>query len=193
MHPDNSALGERIFLSVDLARMAGVSRRQLQWWDERKLISPCIEDHRRVYVPEQVLEILTVAALRRKGLSLQKIRKVLRLLRRELGKRGDPVLASPSGVYLLTDGNAAMVDDQPDNILGRLADASKRSGSRPRKLLAGTEPSNYSSSNRRTGWRRTLTTDRRFSRSERNFSSDDKLACGYREFRTPRIRGRPID
>ena len=125
MHPDNSALGERIFLSVDLARMAGVSRRQLQWWDERKLISPCIEDHRRVYVPEQVLEILTVAALRRKGLSLQKIRKVLRLLRRELGKRGDPVLASPSGVYLLTDGNAAMVDDQPDNILGRLADASK--------------------------------------------------------------------
>jgi DNA-binding transcriptional MerR regulator len=36
-------------------------------------------------MPQQVLEILTVSALRRKGLSLQKIRRVLRLMRRELG------------------------------------------------------------------------------------------------------------
>ena len=77
MLPERSASTEW-FRSADVARMADVSLRQMQWWDERKLVSPRIEDHRRVYIPEQVLEILTVAALRRKGLSLQKIRKVLR-------------------------------------------------------------------------------------------------------------------
>jgi DNA-binding transcriptional MerR regulator len=89
---ERAALGEPVFLSADVARIAGVSLRQLQWWDERKLVSPRIEDHRRVYVPDQVLEILVVAALRRKGLSLQKIRKVLRMLRRELGQKGSVLM-----------------------------------------------------------------------------------------------------
>ena len=70
MFSDKSALGERVFLSADVARLAGVSLRQLQWWDERKVISPRKDDRRRIYVPEQVLELLRVAALRRKGLSL---------------------------------------------------------------------------------------------------------------------------
>jgi len=123
MLPDKGALGERIFLSVDVARLAGVSRRQLQWWDERKVVSPRIEDHRRVYIPEQVLEILTVAALRRKGLSLQRIRKILRLLRRELGQQGSRVLGGKSKLYLLTDGSSIFVEDQPDNVLNRIAEA----------------------------------------------------------------------
>jgi DNA-binding transcriptional MerR regulator len=124
MSPERVALGERVFLSADVGRIAGVSLRQLQWWDERKLVSPRIEDHRRVYVPDQVLEILTVAALRRKGLSLQKIRKVLRLLRRELGQQGS-VLVTKSKAYLVTDGNSVFVDDQPGSVLGRIAEASK--------------------------------------------------------------------
>jgi DNA-binding transcriptional MerR regulator len=123
MLPEKGALGERVFLSADVARMAGVSLRQLQWWDERKLISPRIEDHRRVYTSEQVLEILTVAALRHKGLSLQKIRKVLRLLRRELGKPDRQVMAGKSKLYFLTDGNSISIDDQPDSALKRLAEA----------------------------------------------------------------------
>src|SRR5262249_25057524 len=61
-----SRLGERVFLSADVSRMARVSLRQLQWWDERKVVSPRKEDHRRAYLPEQVLESLTVAALRQK-------------------------------------------------------------------------------------------------------------------------------
>jgi DNA-binding transcriptional MerR regulator len=75
-----------------------------------------------VYVPEQVLEILTVAALRRKGLSLQKIRKVLRLLRRELGQQGS-VLMAKSKAYLVTDGNSVLVDGRPEDVLNRIAEA----------------------------------------------------------------------
>jgi len=125
MFPGKSALGERVFLSRDVARLAGVSLRQLQWWDERKVVSARIENQRRVYTAEQVLEILTVAALRRKKLSLQKLRRVLRLLRRELGHQGSDVRAGKSKLYLLTDGNSTFVDDQPEDILNRLADATK--------------------------------------------------------------------
>src|SRR6516165_7816086 len=123
MLPERSASTEWLFLSSDVARMADVSLRQMQWWDERKLVSPRIEDHRRVYIPEQVLEILTVAALRRKGLSLQRIRKVLRLLRRELGQQGSRLLAGKSKVYVITDGNSVVVDDHPDGVLNQIAEA----------------------------------------------------------------------
>ncbi|MBZ5624287.1 MAG: MerR family transcriptional regulator [Acidobacteriia bacterium] len=122
MLPEKGALGERVFLSGDVVRMAGVSQRQLQWWDERRLVSPPIENHRRVYTSEQVLEILAVAALRRKGLSLKKIRKVLRLLRRELGQPGRALVAK-SKSYLVTDGNSVFVDDQPEAVLNRMAEA----------------------------------------------------------------------
>src|SRR5262245_17324159 len=125
MSPDQSPLGERVFLSADVARLAVVSLRQLQWWDERKVVSPRIEDRRRVYSSEQLLEILTVAALRRKGLSLQKIRKVLRRLRRELGRQGNDVWSSKSKLYLLTDGNSVSVDDQPECVLNRIVNSTK--------------------------------------------------------------------
>ena len=91
MFTDQGPLGEPVFVSADVARLAGISLRQLQWWDERKLVSPRQEGHRRVYVTEQVLEILTVAVLRLKGVSLQKIRRILRLWRRWLGHQGSNV------------------------------------------------------------------------------------------------------
>jgi MerR HTH family regulatory protein len=63
---------EQVFTSSDVSRIAKVSLRQLQWWDERKLISPHQEGHRRVYLREGVIEIMVVAELRRRGLALQK-------------------------------------------------------------------------------------------------------------------------
>ena len=125
MVSDTRTLGERVFMSADVARLASVSLRQLQWWDERKVISPRKDDHRRVYTPEQVLEILTVAALRRKGLSFQKVRKVLRLLRRELGHLGNKVWSTQPKLYLITDGNSILVDDEAETVLNQIADATK--------------------------------------------------------------------
>jgi len=115
----------RTYSSVEVSTLASVSLRQLQCWDERKLVSPRKEDHRRVYVPEQVLEILTVAVLRRKGVSLQKIRRILRLLRRGLGHQDSQVQFANSKLYLVTDGNSIFIEDQPENILNRLAAANK--------------------------------------------------------------------
>lgn len=79
--------GERIYSSADVARLAGVSLRQLQWWDEQKVVCPRHEGHRRIYGTVEVAAVSVIAELRHKGFSLQKIRRVLRPLQRELGKR----------------------------------------------------------------------------------------------------------
>src|SRR5437764_7796718 len=91
------------FSSSDVARVAGVSLRQLQWWDERKVVSPRHEGHRRVYDSAEVIEITVIAELRRKGFSLQKIRRVLKFLQREMGRRLADVLSGDSDLHLVTD------------------------------------------------------------------------------------------
>src|SRR3954466_5544683 len=93
-----------IYTSSDVARISGVSLRQLQWWDEQNVVSPRHDGHKRVYLPNEVIEVTVIAELRRKGFSLQKIRRVLRYLQREMGKRLSEALNNQSEVHLLTDG-----------------------------------------------------------------------------------------
>ncbi len=116
----SSPNGEQVFFSGDVTRMAGVTLHQLQWLDERQVVSPLKENHRRRYGLQEVLEILTVAALRRKGLSLQKIRRLLRLLRRDLGQRFGAISIGPPKLYLLTDGSSIHLEEQ-QGVLDRLA------------------------------------------------------------------------
>src|SRR3954451_10306511 len=102
--------GKRTYTSTDVAKIAQVSLRQLQWWDERKVVSPRHEGHKRIYLPEEVVEITVIAELRRKGFSLQKIRRVLRFLQREMGRRLSEVLATDSNLHLLTDGKSIYLE-----------------------------------------------------------------------------------
>ncbi len=100
-----------------------MSLRQLQWWDERKVVSPRHEGHKRIYLPEEVIEITVIAELRRKGFSLQKIRRVLRFLQREMGRRLAEVLSPESSLHLLTDGKSIFLEDQHDRIIDLLKNA----------------------------------------------------------------------
>ncbi|MDQ2711262.1 MAG: MerR family transcriptional regulator [Acidobacteriota bacterium] len=113
----------RTYTSTDVARIAQVSLRQLQWWDERKVVSPRHEGHKRIYLPEEVIEITVIAELRRKGFSLQKIRRVLRFLQREMGRRLSEVMTSDSRLHLLTDGKSIFLEDQQDRIIDLLKNA----------------------------------------------------------------------
>src|ERR1700693_2568253 len=113
----------RTFASSDVSRIAQVSLRQLQWWDERKVVSPRHEGHKRVYQSEEVIEITVIAELRRKGFSLQKIRRVLRYLQREMGKRLSEALSSKSEVHLLTDGKSIYLEESRDRIIDLLKNA----------------------------------------------------------------------
>ena len=135
------------YSSSDVARVAGISLRQLQWWDERKVVSPQHQGHKRVYSPEQVVEITVIAELRRKGFSLQKIRRVLRYLQREMGRRLSDVFSAESDLHLLTDGKSIYLEDSHDRILDILkgarqpmflvcvSDQVRRLGAAPKKPL----------------------------------------------------------
>lgn len=114
---------QRTYTSTDVARIADVSLRQLQWWDERKVVSPRHKSHKRIYLAEEVVEITVIAELRRKGFSLQKIRRVLRFLQREMGRRLSDVLAVDSKLHLLTDGKSIFLEDQQDRIIDLLKNA----------------------------------------------------------------------
>src|SRR5690348_18292324 len=92
------------YTSGEVARIAGVSLRQLQWWDERNVVSPIQEGHRRVYRQQDVIEVSVIAELRRKGFSLQKIRRVLKFLQKEMGRRLADAVAENSDIHLITDG-----------------------------------------------------------------------------------------
>ncbi|MBV9267066.1 MAG: MerR family transcriptional regulator [Acidobacteriaceae bacterium] len=114
---------QRTYTSTDVAKIAQVSLRQLQWWDERKVVSPRHEGHKRIYLPEEVVEITVIAELRRKGFSLQKIRRVLRFLQREMGRRLAEVLSNESNLHLLTDGKSIYLEEQQDRIIDLLKNA----------------------------------------------------------------------
>jgi DNA-binding transcriptional MerR regulator len=118
-----AALPGEFYTSSDVAKIAGVSLRQLQWWDERKVVSPRQDGHRRIYLAEEVVEVSVIAELRRKGFSLQKIRRVLRFLQKELGKRLSDSLANESEIHLLTDGKSIYLEESPNRIIDLLKNA----------------------------------------------------------------------
>jgi DNA-binding transcriptional MerR regulator len=105
------------FSSSEVSRISGVSLRQLQWWDERNVVSPRHDGHRRVYSASEVIEITVIAELRRKGFSLQKIRRVLRFLQREMNKGLADILAGESEVHLLTDGKSIYLEESKERII----------------------------------------------------------------------------
>jgi len=109
--------------SSEVARICSVSLRQLQWWDERHVVSPRHDGHKRMYLAEEVVEISVIAELRRKGFSLQKIRRVLRFLQKDMGKRLSDAMAAASDMHLLTDGKSIYLEDAPNRIIDLLKNA----------------------------------------------------------------------
>jgi DNA-binding transcriptional MerR regulator len=92
------------FSSQEVIALTGVTARQLQWWDERGVVKPEREGHRRLYSMQNVLEMAVICELRGKGFSLQGVRKVMRFLQREFGKGLGEIVSRTSDVHLLTDG-----------------------------------------------------------------------------------------
>jgi DNA-binding transcriptional MerR regulator len=105
------------FTSNEVVALTGITPRQLQWWDERRIVVPAREGHRRIYSLHDLAEVAVICELRSRGFSLQRVRKVMRFLQRELGKRlVDTVLAS-SEYHLLTDGKNIFLEDSAKSVI----------------------------------------------------------------------------
>lgn len=100
------------YSSREVASITGLSARQLQWWDARKLLKPSIASHRteaggfteRRYSPVDLFELAVLADLRRSGLSVAKMRLLLDTLRRRFGVRLFDAIGGGGAITLLTDG-----------------------------------------------------------------------------------------
>ena len=105
------------FTSRDVVRLTGISARQLQWWDERGIVVPAREGHRRIYSFEDLTEVAVICELRRKGFSLQRMRSVVRFLQREFGQRLAKTVSGNSNYHLLTDGRSLYLETSPQVIV----------------------------------------------------------------------------
>ncbi|MFZ0563071.1 MAG: MerR family transcriptional regulator [Terriglobales bacterium] len=92
------------FTSNDVIALTGITARQLQWWDERGIVTPAREGHRRVYNWDDLLTAAVICQLRRRGFSLQRMRKVIRFLQLEFGTSLAATVRASSEYHLLTDG-----------------------------------------------------------------------------------------
>lgn len=113
------------FSSNEVIALTGITARQLQWWDERGLVKPERAGHRRLYSMQKVMEMAVISELRRKGFSLQGVRKVMRFLQREFGKGLAEIVSRNSDVHLLTDGTHLYIETSAKQIVDILKNSSQ--------------------------------------------------------------------
>jgi DNA-binding transcriptional MerR regulator len=114
----------------EVAAMTGLSARQLQWWDARRLFTPHVPSRRtsaggyteRRYTPVDLLELMVLADLRRQGLSVAQLRQLLDTLRRQFRIRLFEALGNGGPVTLLTDGRDVYGRTPSGNLFNLLRD-----------------------------------------------------------------------
>src|SRR5918996_5752570 len=80
---------KKLYSSREVAQLTGLTARQLQWWAKRNLFPPAVASHKtdaggfteRKYTPIELLELMVLADLRRKGFTVARIRRLLHVLK----------------------------------------------------------------------------------------------------------------
>ena len=108
---------EERFTSHEVIGLIGITPRQLQWWDEKGVVKAEREGHRRLYSVDRLTELAVISELRRKGFSLQGVRKVMRFLDREFGKGLAEIVSSHSDYHLLNDGQRLYLETSAKQIV----------------------------------------------------------------------------
>ena len=111
------------FTSNQVIELTGITARQLQWWDERGIVVPSREGHKRIYSLDDLAEVAVICDLRQRGFPLQKIRLVIRFLQKELGKRLVETVTAASEYHLLTDGRHIYLEDSARAVVDLLKNA----------------------------------------------------------------------
>jgi DNA-binding transcriptional MerR regulator len=114
---------QQTFTSKEVVALTGISPRQLQWWDERHIVVPARQGHKRIYGLDDLAEVAVICDLRQRGFSLQKIRRVIRFLQKELGKRLVETVTAASEYHLLTDGRHIYLEDSARGVVDLLKNA----------------------------------------------------------------------
>jgi DNA-binding transcriptional MerR regulator len=102
---------KKLYSSRDVAAQTGLTARQLQWWDRRGIFVPAIPTHKtarggfteRRYTPIELLELMVLADLRRRGFSVASLRKLMHVLRTRFSARLYDAIEGVGAVTLFID------------------------------------------------------------------------------------------
>jgi DNA-binding transcriptional MerR regulator len=103
---------KRTYSSREVAALTGLTARQLQIWDAGGLLSPAIPPHRtaaggyteRRYTPIELIELMVLADLRRRGFTVHQLHLMLDALKSVFATRLFEATGGGGAVQLLTDG-----------------------------------------------------------------------------------------
>ena len=116
---------KRQFTTSEVIVLTGITARQLQWWDERGLVTPTRQGHRRIYSWDQLVTAAVICQLRRRGFSLQRMRRVIAFLEREFGTSLAATVRAASEYHLLTDGTHLFLRSSARQVVDLLKNSSQ--------------------------------------------------------------------
>jgi DNA-binding transcriptional MerR regulator len=101
-----------LYTSREVAALTGLTARQLQWWHARRVFVAAHPPHRtaaggfteRRYTPVELLELMVLADLRRRGFSVASLRRLLEVLRSRFKVRLFEAIEGGGPIALYVDG-----------------------------------------------------------------------------------------
>jgi DNA-binding transcriptional MerR regulator len=124
---------KKLYSSREVAQLTGLSARQLQWWAQRKLFPAAIPSQRteaggfteRRYTPIELLELMVLADLRRKGFTVARIRKLLQVLRTRFKTRLYDAIEGGGPITLYIDGENIYAKTESGDLFSILDNAAQ--------------------------------------------------------------------
>ena len=109
---------EEGFRAPEVAKLVGISYRQLDYWARTGLVTPSVQDAggsgtQREYSFQDIVLLKSIKQLLDTGVNLQRIRKAIDYLRTHLKE-------PPQHLTLLSDGNKVFAANSPDEVIDLL-------------------------------------------------------------------------
>ena len=117
----------------EVAALSGLTARQLQGWDSSRVFPPAISPRRttsggfteRRYTPVELLELLALADLRRRGFTPSVLKQMMDTLAECFRRRLAETLDDAGELRLLTDGRGLFLRTRQGHIFDLLANPSQ--------------------------------------------------------------------
>ena len=114
----------------EVAALTGLTARQLQGWDAGRIFAPAIAPRRttsggfteRRYTPVDLLELLALAELRRRGFAPAQLKRLIETLQQYFRRRLSETLDDAGEMRLLTNGRGLFLRTRQGHIFDLLVD-----------------------------------------------------------------------
>jgi DNA-binding transcriptional MerR regulator len=161
---------KKLYSSREVAQLTGLTARQLQWWAKKDFFPAAVPSHKteaggfteRRYTPVELLELLVLADLLRKGFTVARIRKLLKVLKVRFKTRLYDAIEGGGPVTLFMDGDNIYARTEEGDLFSVLDNAAQPlmimgEDLKLRQLIARERPSRSRSKRTpQTSTRRTL-------------------------------------